>query len=521
VRAISIVAAMDRSLLLDGGALTPEAVTGIARGGTAVAIAPSARERMRASAAVVARAADAGVPVYGLTTGLGQRVVDRIDGQAAAAFSLQTLRGRAMAVGERLPVELTRATMAVRCNGLCAGGSGATPAIAGGLAALLNAGVHPCIPRFGSVGASDLCMLAHVGLTLIGEGEAEVDGRPMASGEALARAGLEPVALGPKDGLAICSSSALSAAVAALDLVDALAGLEVMQVAAALSLEGFRANLSPLDPRVVAARPAPGQSWAAGGLRALLHGGALTEPGAARRLQDPLSLRCVSQIHGSLHVALALLAAAVEPELGGAADNPLVLADDEEILSTGNFHVPALALALDATAIALSQVAAASAERQARLKTARLSGLPAGLSPSAQVSSGLSPLTKTAQALTVEIRHLAAPLAIMPTIGADGVEDDSTGAAHAALRVREQIECLRPLAAIELIVAAQAVDLALGARHDSLGAGTAAAHAAVREQVALLEADRPMGPDVERLTGELLVDGQLLARVRDAVGARA
>lgn len=512
---------MDRSLLLDGGALTPEAVTGIARGGTAVAIAPSARERMQASAAVVARAAEAGVPVYGLTTGLGQRVVDRIDGQAAAAFSLQTLRGRAMAVGERLPVELTRATMAVRCNGLCAGGSGATPAIAGGLASLLNAGVHPCIPRFGSVGASDLCMLAHVGLTLIGEGEAELDGRPMASAEALARAGLEPVTLGPKDGLAICSSSALSAAVAALDLVDALAGLEVMQVAAALSLEGFRANLSPLDPRVVAARPAPGQAWAAGGLRALLHGGALTEPGAARRLQDPLSLRCVSQIHGSLHVALTLLAAAVEPELGGAADNPLVLADDEEILSTGNFHVPALALALDATAIALSQVAAASTERQARLKTARLSGLPAGLSPSAQVSSGLSPLSKTAQALTVEIRHLAAPLAIMPTIGADGVEDDSTGAAHAALRVREQIERLRPLAAIELIVAAQAVDLALGARRDSLGAGTAAAHAAVRERVAMLEADRPMGPDVERLTGELLVDGQLLARVRDAVGARA
>jgi histidine ammonia-lyase len=518
--AISIVAAMDGSLLLDGGALTPEAVTEIARGGAAVAIAPSARQRMQASAAVVARAAEAGVPVYGLTTGLGHRVVDRIDGHAAAAFSLQTLRGRATAVGERLPVELTRATMAVRCNGLCAGGSGATPAIAGGLAALLNAGVHPCIPRFGSVGASDLCMLAHVGLTLIGEGEAELDGRPMASADALARAGLEPVALGPKDGLAICSSSAVSAAAAALDLVDALACLEVMQVAAALSLEGFRANLSPLDPRVVAARPAPGQAWAAGGLRALVHGGALTEPGAARRLQDPLSLRCVSQIHGSLHIALALLAAAVEPELGGAADNPLVLADDEEILSTGNFHVPALALALDATAIALSQVSAASAERQARLKTARLSGLPGGLSPSAQVSSGLSPLSKTAQALTVEIRHLAAPLATMPMIGADGVEDDSTNAAHAALRVREQIERMWPLAAIELIVAAQAVDLALGGRHDSLGAGTGAAHAAVREFVAVLEEDRPVGPDVERLTSELLVDGQLLARVRDAVEVR-
>jgi histidine ammonia-lyase len=426
-----------------------------------------------------------------------------------------------MAVGERLPTELSRAAMAVRCNGLCAGGSGATVAIADGLVALLNAGVSPCIPRSGSVGASDLCMLAHVGLTLIGEGEAELEGRRMASAEALARAGLAPVRLGPKDGLAICSSSAVSAAVAALALVDAIACLETMQIAAALSMEGFRANLSPLDPRVVAARPAPGQAWAAEGLRALLDGGALTQPGAARRLQDPLSLRCVSQIHGSLHVALELLAAAVTPELGGAADNPIVLTDDEEILSTGNFHVPALAMALDATAIALSQVAAASAERQARLKTERLSGLPTGLSPTSHLSSGLSPLTRTAQALTVEIRHRAAPLSLMPTIAADSVEDDSTGAAHGALRVREQVERMRLLAAIELIVAAQAVDLAVSGPSGSLGAGTAAAFAAVREVVETLEEDRPFGPDVERLTAELLVGGQLIERVRAGLGARA
>jgi histidine ammonia-lyase len=504
---------MDRSVLLDGSALTPEAIAAIARGGVAVAIAPDARERMAASAAVVARAAESDTPVYGLTTGLGHRVVDRIDGHAAAAFSLQTLRGRAMSVGERLPAELTRAAMAVRCNGLCAGGSGATVAIAEGLAALLNAGVTPCIPRTGSVGASDLCMLAHMGLTLIGEGEAELDGRRMASADALARAGLAPVRLGPKDGLAICSSSALSAAIAALALVDATACLEFMQVAAALSMEGFRANLSPLDPRVVAARPAPGQEWAADGLRALLDGGALTKPGAARRLQDPLSLRCVSQIHGSLRTALDLLAAAVAPELGGAADNPLVLTEDEEILSTGNFHVPALALALDATAIALCQVAATSSERQARLKTERLSGLPSGLSPTGQISSGLSPLSKTAQALTMEIRHLAAPLSIMPTIGADSVEDDSTGATHAGLRVRDQLERMRLLAAIELIVAAQAVDLAVGGRPDALGAGTAVAFAAVRSWVAVLEDDRPVGPDVERLAAQALAGGQLLQRL--------
>jgi histidine ammonia-lyase len=518
-RASGIVAAVDGSVLLDGTALTPEAVRAIARGRAPVAISPDARTRIRASAAVVARAAESGTPVYGLTTGLGPHVVDRIDGHAAAAFSLQTLRGRAMSVGERLPAELTRAAMAVRCNGLCAGGSGATVEIADGLAALLNAGVHPCIPRSGSVGASDLCLLAHVGLTLIGEGEAELHGTRMASADALAAVGLAPVWLGPKDGLAICSSSAVSAAVAALALVDATACLETMQVAAALSMEGFRANLSPLDPRVVAARPAPGQAWAAEGLRALLSGGALTEPGAARRLQDPLSLRCVSQIHGSLRMALELLDAAVGPELGGAADNPLVLAADEEILSTGNFHVPALAMALDATAIALSQVAATSTERQARLKTERLSGLPSSLSPSEQLSSGMSPLGKTAQALTVEIRHLAAPLSTMPTIGADSVEDDSTSATQAALRVREQLERMRLLSAIELIVAAQAVDLALVGHGGALGAGTGVAFEAVRECVDMLEEDRPLGPDVERLNAQLLEGGQLLQRVQATSGS--
>ncbi len=500
---------------LTGESLSPEALGDIARRRLPVHIAPEARARMRASAALVARAAEADVPVYGLTTGLGHRVVDRIDGHAAAEYSLRTLRGRAMSVGERLPTEVSRAAMAVRCNGLCAGGAGTTVAIAEGLAALLNAGVHPCIPRSGSVGASDLCMLAHMGLTLIGEGEAELDGEVLASGDALARAGLEPVRLGAKDGLAICSSSALSAAVAALALLDATACLETMQVAAALSMEGFRANLSPLDPRVVASRPAPGQPWSAEGLRGLLSGGALTEPGAARRLQDPLSLRCVSQIHGSLHVALELLAAAVEPELGGAADNPLVLTEDEAILSTGNFHVPALAMALDATAIGLSQVASASSERQARLKTERLSGLPTGLSPVQEIRSGLSPLTRTAQALAMEIRHLATPFAITPTIAADSVEDDSTGAAQAALRVRGQLERMWLLAAVELIVAAQAVDLAAPS---ALGAGTGAAHAAVRECVETLEEDRPVGPDVERLASELLVDGQLLERVHAADG---
>jgi histidine ammonia-lyase len=510
---------MASPVVITGRDLRPETVAAIARHEAPVQIGGEARERIRAAAATVARMAGSGEPIYGVTTGLGSRVIDTVDVAQAAGFSLRTLRGRATSVGEPLSRELTRAALALRLNGLCAGGAGAGEAVADGLAALLNAGVHPTIPRSGSVGAADLCMMAHVGLGLIGEGTAEVGGQRLDAAEALRRAGLEPVALGAKDGLAICSSSAASVGAAALALVDAEAWLRATQVSAALSMEGFRASLSPLDPRVVDARPSPGQRWAADGLRGLLAGGALTEPGAARRLQDPLSFRCASQVHGSLRVALDLLDAALAPELTGAADNPLVLAGDGAILSNGNFHLPAMALALDAAAIAVAQVAATMTERQVRLKSSRLSDLPPSLVSADPTSSGMAPLTKTAQALTLEIRHRATPLAILSTVGADGVEDDSTSAMQGALRLGEQLERLRLLVAVELMVGAQAVDLRGPLR---LGAGTGAAHRLVRETVAEVSEDRALGPDVERLAAAALGrDLALLTRVDTAVSGTA
>lgn len=506
---------MDGSVTLTGCDLDPALLAAIARDGAAVEIDPAARARIAAAHATVERAVADGRPIYGVTTGLGSRVGELVAGVDGAVYSLRTLRGRAAAVGPALDRELSRAAMAVRCNGVCAGGSGAGPAVADGLAALLNAGVHPRIPESGSVGAADLVMLAYVGLVLIGEGEAELDGRVMPASDALASRGLAPVSLGAKDGLAICSSSAVSAGTAALSLVDGEACLASAQVSAALSMEGFRANLTPIDERVAAARPAPGQQSAAAGLRALLAGGSLTEPGSARRLQDPLSFRCASQIHGSLRTALDQLAVAVDAELNGAADNPLVLTADDQILSTGNFHVPALSLALDSAAIAVAQVAATVAERPARLRTRALSGLPAGLVRGDDVTrTGVSPLLKTGQALTLEIRHLAAPLAIHATVSAEGVEDDSTGATQAALRLREQLAKLRLLIAVELLVAAEAVQLASPAR---LGRGTQAAQRCVRELVAGVDHDRPLGPDVELLAGEALASGRLLDRVREAL----
>jgi histidine ammonia-lyase len=467
---------------------------------------------MTGSRAALERALAEARPVYGLTTGLGARVVEAVAPERAAEQSARIVRGRAAAVGEPLPAEAVRAAMLARLNGLCAGGSGASPGVAETLAAMLNAGVHPVVPRSGSIGSGDLCLLAHVGLVVMGEGEAEVGDDRLAGADALRRAGLQPAALGPGDGLALVSSPAVAAGVAALALDTAEGLLEALGIATALSMEGFRASPSPIDADVAGAHPAPGQEWEAAGLRELLRGGSLLD-GRGRRLQDPLSFRCASHVHGSLRWALDVLATAVAATVNGAGENPLVLASGD-VVSTGNFHTPALALALDTCAIALAQAAGPASERPARLANERLSGLPANLSPAGGGRSGVAPLLKTSQSLAVDIRHLAAPLAADPRFGADGVEDDSTNAAAAAMRLQTQLGLLERVIAVELVCATLAVDLAAPER---MGRGTAAAHACVRELVEPLDDDRPLGADVERVARELLASGRLGERVREAV----
>jgi len=490
-----VTAKTQTAVRLSGDGLDADAVVRVARERVRVELEPAALDRMAAARAVVDRYLAEGLPAYGLTTGLGGRVVEPLAEDARAVFSRQTIHGRATAVGPALPTQVVRAALLIRANGLARGGAGSRPELAEALVALLDAGVHPVVPETGSVGASDLCLLAHVGLALLGEGWAEVGGEVVPGATALEQAGLAPLDLAPKDGLALISSNAVSAAAAALALADGREALAAAQVAAALSLEGFRASLTPLDARVAAARPAPGQAECAAELRGLLAGGSLTEADPPRRLQDPLSFRCVSQVHGSLLSALGQLEAALEPELNGAGDNPLVLVESGEILSTGNFHVPALALAADSVALALAQVADLSAARCMRLRDPKLTELPANLGPPGSTGAGLAPLLKTAAALVTEIVHAAAPVTLASR-SSDGVEDAATGALLAARRLDGILGRLRLLVAIELVFGAQAVDLAAPER---LGRDTAAAHALVRELVEPLDEDRPLSEDVERV----------------------
>ena len=485
-------------LRLDGLGLTVDDVARVARDGASVELAPDARARMAASREVVDRYLAEGVPAYGLTTGLGARVVEGLSDDALAEFSRLTVLGRAHSVGARLPTEVVRGAMLVRANGLARGSAGARPEVAELLVALLDRGVHPVVPSIGSVGAGDIAVLAHIGLVLIGAGEAELHGKVLAGDCALAAAGLEPLALAPKDGLAVISSNAVSVAWASLALVDGRRTLKAAQAAAALSFEGFRANLSPLDLRVVEARPAPGQAACAAALRELLAGGSLARDGG-RRLQDPLSFRCVSQVHGSFLTALELLASGLGPELNGSGDNPLVL--ENEIVSTGNFFVPALALAADAMALAIAQVASLAAARVARLLSTPLTDLPQNLAPPGSTGTGMAPLLKITGALVGEIVHAASPGTLASLVHPDeSVEDAATGAPLATSRLAGMLERLNLLTAVELVVAAQAVDLA---GVEALGVGTRTIHARVRDVAEPLLVDRPLGGDVERVAAQL------------------
>jgi histidine ammonia-lyase len=385
---------------------------------------------------------------------------------------------------------------------MAVGGSGVSPAVLDALIAMLNAGVHPVVPAIGSIGVADLAPLSHLALPLIGEGVAEYRDADLPGAEALAQAGLAPVTLAAKDGLALISANAATVGHGALALHDAALALDALTVAAALSCEGFRANVSPLDPRVQNARPVPGAPEVSGRLTALLTGSGLWQPGAARRVQDPLSFRCVTQVHGA---ALANAWSArdhLELELNSAAESPLVVTDPDAMLSNGNFHTPGLAIAFDALGLALAQCAALAVERCIKLFSPRFTDLPLQLTRHGPAHSGFATTQKTLTALANRIRHAANPASLDFLPVSEGVEDHAPMTANVVAKTERIGRDLLYLAAIELLAAAQAVDLA-GIDRAALGGGTRAVYDAVRVRAPMLDADRPLGPDIETIAAML------------------
>ena len=473
-------------------------VVAVARDSAPVELAAQARERVATARKVVMQAAQGPTPVYGVNSALGANTGLPLEAGDLADYQRRAIRARAVATGPAYDRDSVRAMMFARIAGMAVGGSGVAPEVLDALVAMLNRGVHPRVPRHGSIGVADLPQLSHVALPLIGEGEAEFEGVVSSGADALRRAGLAPIALGPKDGVALVSANAATVGRAALVLADAARLAAAWRAAIALSLEGFRANLSPLDPRVIDARAAPGQAEAAAQLRALLAGSELAAPDSARRVQDPLSFRVVAQVQGSMQAALRHAREQVELELNSAAESPLVVAADAAMLSNGNFHLPAFALAFDAAAIALAQAASLAAERVIRFMSPAFTGLPLQLTRHGPAHSGFATLQKTLTVLWAEIRLRANPgsLDFLPV--SEGVEDHATMAPGTVEKLAEMLVRIRYVIAIELLVAAQAIDLR-GVAPALLGAGTRAAYARVRETVPMLDEDRPLGPDVDAL----------------------
>jgi len=489
-------------IALAGGGVRIADVVRVARDGVEVSVTEDARARVTKARAVVDSLAASDTPFYGVNSALGANTGKTIPQAERNSYQLRAVRARAVGIGPRHPRDVVRAAMFVRAAGMACGGSGVSPAVLQMLVELLNAGVHPVVPSRGSIGVADLAPLSHIALVLVGEGQAELGGNVMPGSDALTRAGLAPVMLGPKDGLALISANAATVGHAALVLHDCARALDALNVAAALSFEGYRANLSPLDPRVQAARPARGQRAIAGRLVALLDGSSLWRHGAPRRMQDPLSYRCVTQVHGATLAALHTAAEDVEMELTSAADSPLVLPETNEMLSNGNFHLPGLALAFDSLGLALSHCATLCVARCQRMYSPSFSELPLQLTSRGPEHSGFATIQKTLTALANEIRHLANPASLDAMPVSEAFEDHAPMAANVVAKTARAVPLLRDLAAIELLTAAQATDLRPVAI-DELGRGTREAYEFVRARVAMLDEDRSLGPDIEQIAAAI------------------
>lgn len=462
-----------------------------------VALAAGARKQMERARALVEKLVAENAVVYGVTTGFGDLARVRIAPDQLRAVQINLLRSHACGVGEPLSETESRATLLLRANVLAKGFSGARPVVVERLCEMLNRGLHPMIPSRGSVGASgDLAPLAHLALVLLGEGEAFLDGARLSGKEALRKAGLEPLQLEAKEGLSLINGTQPSLAVGLLALLEAENLVDTADVATALSLDALRGTPVAFDERIQALRPFPGQLETARNVRRLNEGSEIRESHlACTRVQDAYSLRCTPQVHGAVRDALGYARRVFEVELNSGTDNPLVFAEDGQVLSGGNFHGQPLALALDVVGIALAQLGNISERRTERLINPALSDLPAFLTRQAGLHSGLMMAQVTAAALASENKGLAHPASVdsIPTSGNEDFVSMSMGAALKARRLADNVESIL---AIELLCACQGIDLLAPLKTGQLAAQ---AHAAVRRAVPMLEADRVLAPDIEAI----------------------
>ncbi|MGI8509088.1 MAG: histidine ammonia-lyase [Gemmatimonadaceae bacterium] len=488
---------------IDGDSLTIATVVAVARGGARVQLADSAVARMRSSNTVVSEIVERNEVVYGVTTGFGKLSDIAIPPHRLAELQVNLIRSHAAGLGPLLSEPEVRAMMLLRANVIAKGFSGARPELVQLLISMLNAGLYPPVPEQGSVGASgDLAPLAHLALSLIGEGLLHQADRIGPAAEMLRQNGLQPVVLGPKEGITLINGTQAHTAIAALLLHDARVLWRAAHAAAAMSLEALKGTPVPFDARIQAARGQIGQIESARLLRELLRGSEIRESHRVddRRVQDAYGLRCVPQVYGPVLDALDWIEGMVGRELNAATDNPLVFADGE-MLSGGNFHGQAVAMALDFMAIAVTNIAVMSERRTDRLLHPDMNeGLPAFLSPDAGTNSGFMMAQVTAASITSECKVLSHPSSV-DTIPTDGSKEDVVPMAMgAAWKARRIVQNVRYVLAIELMCGAQGIDFRAPLKP---GVGVVRAHGVVRSVVPRLERDRVLSGDIEAITEQI------------------
>ncbi|HEY3463433.1 MAG TPA: histidine ammonia-lyase [Gaiellaceae bacterium] len=506
---------------LTGDDLTVDDVWAVAVDRTAAELSDPAREKMHAARELVERAAHGSSEhTYGVNTGFGRFVAVAIPREQTAELQLRLLRSHACGVGDPYPDEIVRAAMLLRANALAKGNSGARVETVELLLACLDRGVLPVVPSRGSVGASgDLAPLAHLALPLVGEGEAWVEGERLTGADALARVGLEPVELAAKEGLSLVNGTQFMAAALALGLMRARRLARAADIACALAVEALQGSRTSFLPQIHALRPLRGQGVAASNVLRLLEGSAIIEAHRwCDKVQDAYSLRCAPQVHGACRDLLEYAEYTAGVELNAATDNPLVLVDEEELVSNGNFHGQPLAFALDALAMAVAELANISERRLERLVNPNLSdGLPAFLTTDGGLNSGFMIPQYVAASLVSENKVLCHPASVDSIPTSAGQEDHVSMGNAAGLKAWQVLANCERAVAIELLAGAQAVEF-----HAPLepGVGGRAARAAVRALSPRLRDDRPLAGDIEAVADSIR-DGSLLAAVESEAGELA
>ncbi|MFX1481981.1 MAG: histidine ammonia-lyase [Promethearchaeota archaeon] len=502
---------------VDGESLTIEDVVNVARRNEPVQLDDSVISRVESSREVVEKAMREGRVVYGVNTGFGELAHVSIDKEDLARLQVNLVRSHSVGVGTPFSHEVVRGMMLLRANALAKGYSGVRLVVIETLIEMLNKDVTPLVPQKGSVGSSgDLAPLAHMALVLIGEGEAYYEGNLFKGKEALKKAGIKPVVLQAKEGVALINGTQPMSAIGALIVNDALKVIADSTIAAALSLEALRGTRVASDERIHAVRPHEGQSDIARALREVLRDSEINQSHAnCGKVQDAYSLRCIPQVLGASLDAIRYVYSVLEVEINSATDNPLVFGDDNVVLSGGNFHGQPIALAMDFLGIALSEIANISERRINRLVNPHLSDLPAFLTAEGGLESGMMIAQYTAAALVSENKVLAHPASVdsIPTSGDQ--EDHVSMGTIAARKALSILENTNTVIAIEYLCACQGIDFLAPLKPSE---PLQKAFAAIRKVVPKLEADRSLSPDIAKIQ-ELLVSGKIIEAVESMTGA--